>query len=101
VSIEGVRYMDGGVRSATNADLAEGIDRVLILAPTTDPGSDQQAITLGLNARVEIIAPDESSLAAFGVNPLDPAVRAPSARAGYDQGVATIDLARAVWSTSS
>src|SRR6266699_1191650 len=31
VTIAGRRYMDGGVRSATNADLARGYDRVLIL----------------------------------------------------------------------
>lgn len=98
VSIEDTRYMDGGVRSATNADLAEGCDRVLILAPTTDPASDQHAISLAAHARVEIVAPDENSLAAFGPNVLDPSVRAPAARAGYDQGVATADLARRVWS---
>src|SRR6266849_6351118 len=33
VTIARRRYMDGGVRSATNADLARGSDRVLILNP--------------------------------------------------------------------
>jgi NTE family protein len=33
VTIAGHRYMDGGVRSATNADLAHGSDRILILNP--------------------------------------------------------------------
>jgi NTE family protein len=33
VAIGGSRYVDGGVRSRTNADLAAGHDRVVILAP--------------------------------------------------------------------
>jgi NTE family protein len=33
VTIAGRRYMDGGMRSTTNADLAKGYDRVLILNP--------------------------------------------------------------------
>jgi len=33
VTIAGRRYMDGGIRSATNADLARGYDRILILNP--------------------------------------------------------------------
>ena len=35
---------------------------------------------------VLVLAPDDESLAAMGLNPLDPAVRAPVARAGYAQG---------------
>jgi predicted acylesterase/phospholipase RssA len=33
VTIAERRYMDGGVRSTTNADLARGSDRILILNP--------------------------------------------------------------------
>ena len=33
VTIAGRRYMDGGIRSATNADLARGYDSILILNP--------------------------------------------------------------------
>jgi len=33
VPVNGSRYMDGGVRSRTNADLAAGYDRVYVLAP--------------------------------------------------------------------
>jgi NTE family protein len=33
VTIEGRRYMDGGVRSADNADLAEGFARVVVISP--------------------------------------------------------------------
>ena len=33
VTIDGRRYVDGGMRSAANADLAQGYDRVVVLAP--------------------------------------------------------------------
>ncbi|MGZ4569220.1 MAG: patatin-like phospholipase family protein, partial [Blastococcus sp.] len=33
VSIDGRRYVDGGMRSAANADLAQGYDRLVVLAP--------------------------------------------------------------------
>lgn len=93
VTIGGRRYMDGGVRSATNADLAGGHDLVVIVAPT-----GAQAAFLGLDkeveelrsagSRVELIVPDEASQEAFGTNLLDPASRAPAARAGAAQGAA-------------
>ena len=35
VTINGRRYMDGGMRSTTNADLAEGYERVLVVPVTT------------------------------------------------------------------
>lgn len=35
ISVGPRRYVDGGVRSATNADLAEGCERIVILAPVT------------------------------------------------------------------
>ena len=37
-------------------------------------------------AAVQVLTPDDESLAAMGLNPLDPAVRAPVARAGHRQG---------------
>ena len=37
VTIGSRRFMDGGVRSPTNADLAAGIDAVVVLAPLTGP----------------------------------------------------------------
>ena len=34
VTIDGIRYIDGGVRSGSNADLAAGCDRVLVITPS-------------------------------------------------------------------
>jgi NTE family protein len=86
VTIGGRRYVDGGVFSLANADLAAGSDRVLVVAPMADPQLDDQLELLGGAGRAELVTPDRPSLAAFGADPLDPAVRAPCAQAGIRQG---------------
>ncbi|MGI8448951.1 MAG: patatin-like phospholipase family protein [Streptosporangiaceae bacterium] len=89
VTIGPGRYIDGGTRSAVNADLAAGYQRVLILAPMADLSLDGQvaALTQGAgDGSVQVLAPDDDSLAAMGINPLDPGIRAPVAQAGYAQG---------------
>lgn len=93
VTIDGVRYVDGGVRSSANADLASGYDRILILAPMPEllPGFE------AVGGKVEVIEPDEASVAAAGADPLDPAVRGVSAEAGYAQGAALADRVAALW----
>ncbi|WP_230671210.1 patatin-like phospholipase family protein [Rathayibacter sp. Leaf248] len=92
VTIDGVRYMDGGVRSGSNADLAAGADWVLVVTPLpgigapgvgTVPTAELDALA---SSRVEVVYADEASIRAFGPNSLDPAVRAASAEAGRAQG---------------
>ena len=100
VTIGPARYIDGGARSVVNADLADGYQRVLILAPMADPSLDEQVAGLvgaGEEAEVLVITPDDESTAAFGLNPLDPAVRAPAARAGYAQGQRAAAAAARLW----
>lgn len=100
VTIGPARYIDGGARSVVNADLAAGYQRVLILAPMADPSLDEQVAGLvgaGEEAEVLVITPDDESTAAFGLNPLDPAVRAPAARAGYAQGQRAAAAAARLW----
>lgn len=111
--IGGVRYINGGVRSPDNADLAAGYARVLVLSPFSErkgplpegqfeglrrfPGADLAAQVEALRAagsRVEVITPDVDSRAAMGTNQMDPATRIPSARAGYAQGKRTFDPGR-------
>jgi len=103
ITIDGRRYMDGGVRSVANVDLATGYERVVVIAPTTAglrradrPAA--QARALGKGVRSVIVSPDRASRAAIGRNVLDPARRAPSARAGRAQGVGEVERVRAVWS---
>jgi NTE family protein len=101
VTIEGRRYMDGGVRSGSNADLAAGYDRVVVLAPllrAIGPGVGAQVATLRKNgSRAEVVSPDAAALKAFGRNVLDPAKRADAARAGRAQSASAIDRVRSVW----
>ena len=104
VSIDGRRYVDGGVRSNDNADLAAGATRVLVVAPMgTTPLipalpllTEAVAGLRAAGAEVAIIEPDEESVAAIGTSPLDPSTRTPAAEAGRAQGRAlTIEWSRA------
>jgi NTE family protein len=101
VPIEGALYMDGGVRSIANADLAVGADRVLVLVPAADlpgVGSVPEAEIAALApAEVLVAYADENSLAAFGANALDPAIRPAAAMAGREQGRALAPQVAAFW----
>jgi NTE family protein len=110
-SINGTRYINGGVRSGENADLAAGYANVVVLSPfggrnRTPPerGADPAGQFEGLRrfpgadlasqvealrqqgSHVEVITPDAGSQAAMGTNQTDPATRIPAARAGFAQG---------------
>lgn len=110
-TIGGHRYIDGGVRSGTNADIAKGYERVLILRAETldvsalDPQhttpfmafEDELAELKRDGSRVMVITPDEASVAARGPNPLDSSRRAVSARAGRGQGRLLAESVRRFW----
>ena len=85
-TIGGTRYVDGGIWSLTNSDLAIGCDRVVVLAPIPDPAMHAELSGLGAGVVSVVITPDTPSLEAFGSDVLDPASREPSARAGRAQG---------------
>jgi NTE family protein len=112
-SINGTQYIDGGVRSTDNADLASGYANVVILSPLggrsqapQDRGADTAGQFEGLRrppewgtdlasqvkglrtqgSHVEVITPDAGSRAAMDTNLMDPAARIPAARAGFAQG---------------
>jgi NTE family protein len=100
VTIDGRRYVDGGMRSAANADLAEGCDRVVVLAPIPrgiGPLASVDAQVTGMVARVAVVSPDEASRRAIGRNVLDPAARAGSARAGRDQAAGVAAEVAEAW----
>lgn len=101
VTIDGRRYVDGGIRSTTNADLAEGHDRVVVLSPipaAQTPALDRElAVLRGAGALVEVVSADEVALEAMGDNPLDPAARPAAVEAGREQGSAAAGGVGAVW----
>src|SRR5580700_2469659 len=106
-SINGTRYIDGGVRSPDNADLASGYAHVVVLSPLggrsgtpaegqfeglrrppewgVDLASQVEALRKQ-GSRVEVITPDAGSRTAMGTDQMDPATRSPAARAGFAQG---------------
>jgi NTE family protein len=107
IDIKGTRYINGGVRSAENADLASGFPNVVVLSPfggrsgtlpegqfeglrrPPEWGMDLESQVEALRqqgSRVEVITPDADSQAAMSTNQMDPATRIPSARAGFVQG---------------
>jgi NTE family protein len=102
VTINGRRWIDGGVRGPVNADLAAGCDRIVVIAPivagfgaVTRPAA--QIAQLGRAAEIVMISPDAASKAAIGRNVLDPARRAPAARAGRTQAAQEAERVGAVW----
>jgi len=103
VTINGRRWMDGGMRSPANADLAAGYDRVVVVAPITRglrpmPSVSEQVAELSRSCQaIALVAPDATAVAAFGRNLLDPRRRAPSARAGYAQAAAVRADVADVW----
>ncbi|MFB7447110.1 patatin-like phospholipase family protein [Streptomyces sp. NPDC056194] len=94
VTIDGRRYVDGGVRAGENADYAAGSSRVLVIAPlegvellpSEKPLAEAVEELRAAGAEVVVVGPDEASLAAIGANPLDPSTRRPAAEAGRAQG---------------
>ncbi|MET7670743.1 patatin-like phospholipase family protein [Micromonospora luteifusca] len=103
VTVGARRYVDGGMRSSVNADLAAGVQRVLVIAPTSaafGPMPRLSAQVAGLRAagsRVAVVTPDAAARTAIGRNVLDPARRAGAARAGRAQATAVVDEVAALW----
>jgi NTE family protein len=88
------------MRSAANADLAQGYDRIVVLAPIPrgiGPLASVDAQVTGLVARVAVVSPDRHSKAAIGRNVLDPAARAPSAEAGRAQAATVVAHVSEAW----
>ncbi len=102
-TINGRRYIDGGTRSGTNADLATGCNRVVVLAPldiALRPSlkAANQVASLGPDVRSIVVTADEPARKAMGRQMLDPAFRATSANAGRAQAARVAIAVAAVWS---
>jgi NTE family protein len=103
VSIDGEKWIDGGMRSAVNADLAAGRARVVILAPITagfgavSPVDKQAAALRAAGSAVVVVSPDREAKSRMGRNSLDPARRAAAADAGYRQAALELERVAAIW----
>ncbi len=101
------RYVDGGLCSPSNADLAVDVDEVVVLAPLAGVGLTRPRSPLALldwgyrvaaartvnreaetlradGAEVRVFAPDAEALAVLGRNMMNGAVRCAALRIGHD-----------------
>jgi NTE family protein len=103
VAVNGRHYVDGGMRSTANVDLAQGADVVVVLAPLPQAFSKATSIKAQLArtgaSRWLVVTPDQQALADIGRNVLDPARRADAARTGRRQAADLVEVARGVWPT--
>ncbi len=85
------RYMDGGVGSSVNLDIADDCAVAVVLVPADESGPapfgpGPAAEVAAFTGSAMAVFADDDSLAAFGSNPLDPRCRVASAVAGRSQG---------------
>lgn len=113
VTINGRRYIDGGFRSGTNADLASGHDRVLIISllgavggggaqgaritPFGQLDSEVAALTES-GSVVEVIEADQTAAQRMGINLMDPAAISAAVGEGIRQGESAANRLREFWS---
>lgn len=105
VRLHGRPYMDGGARSASNADLAAGHEVVVVIS-VQPPGAppwmakrlDEEVESLKAgDAVVVVITPDDEAGAAFGGGLMDLERDALVARAGLVQGLSQAPILKEIW----
>jgi NTE family protein len=111
VRINGRRFIDGGVRSFNNADVAKGHERVIVLSPFGWNNEGMSALVRQWNEReiallerersaVELVLPDAATQAVIGTQLLD-ATKAPeSVKTGYAQGETIAGRMKEFWEGS-
>jgi NTE family protein len=105
ITIDGRRFMDGGMRSATNADLAKGYDVVVVVSisspavpePLRRPLERELLALRASGSRVAVVSPDAESFVTFGPNLMDFGRRPAAAASGMRQGKAGFDTLRDTW----
>lgn len=113
ITINGRKYIDGGMKSATNAELAAGHERVIIVSVTGGmeraaafPAlaerakkrmDDELGAITSKGGQVEMILPDDESRAAMGTNLMDFKRRGEIADSGVRQGRLEAARLREFW----
>jgi NTE family protein len=114
VTINGCRYMDGGIGSATNAEMAAGYDKVLVVSLTGSArlrgGAIAEAaqrrfaaeldVVRATGAEVAVISPSDDFAQTVGTNVMDVALRFPAAEIGLRQGAGEAARIREFWATT-
>ena len=101
VTIGARRYIDGGMRSGTNADLAGRCRRVVVLVPFQPDPLFQERLDAELaqvgRDHAFVAWADAEAEAAFGQRNLDPSRRPAAARAGLNQAPALVEALKEFW----
>ncbi|MGH9047932.1 MAG: patatin-like phospholipase family protein [Acidimicrobiales bacterium] len=113
ITIKGRRYMDGGMRSGANADLAVGHDVVLIVTlmtaervPPGDPrlarvvqtAAEEHKVLEDSGSRIEVVGPDAGAAKVMGMNLMDASIAPAAALEGVRQGEEIAERLGAFWS---
>lgn len=106
VRIQDRLWMDGGMRSGTNVDIAAGHDKVLVVAvipmAIAEPRmlarvNAEAAAVVKAGGKYDVISPDAEAMEAFGPNVMDGARRIPMIEQGMRQGKALAAKTKAFW----
>ena len=95
IVVSGRRYIDGGLASQANADVASGHEEVWIVSPLAAPSLDQQVSDLRASGSiVHLIRPSTAADVAIGpgISIMDLRNRPAAARAGFEDGRAQAAL---------
>ncbi|MFD9125342.1 patatin-like phospholipase family protein [Kitasatospora sp. NPDC059571] len=104
ITVDGRRYMDGSLRSATNAALAARARTLVVIDPQAHLFPDEllhQELAIAAADTVVTVEPDPASLRAFGPDLNDRTAWEPAYRAGLRQAADATEQLRLVWRTGS
>jgi len=112
VTIGDARYIDGGMRSVANLDLAAGHEKVLLITlmsgdrPAINERmaeafkrraeAERKAVT-DAGGTIEVIAPDADAAKTMGINLMDASLAGAAAEAGFKQGTSIASAISAFW----
>jgi NTE family protein len=108
ITFQGRRYMDGGMRTATNADVAKGYGLVVVFAlavaipeflarPMQKRLEGELEVLRQSGSQVELILPDADCKRVFGLNLMDARRRPAAAKMGLQQGRRDAERLRGRW----
>ncbi|AYF74438.1 patatin-like phospholipase family protein [Nocardia yunnanensis] len=97
IPVDGDHYIDGGMRSPINADLAAGAERMLIIEPLAHlfPHSPTDRDLGG--AATRFIVPDAASIEIFGLDLFNAIALVPAHEAGLRQGTEAAASLKDFW----
>ncbi|WP_030245729.1 patatin-like phospholipase family protein [Streptomyces sp. NRRL S-350] len=104
ITINGRRYMDGSLRSATNAGLAAGARTLVVVDPQAHLFPREllhRELAVAGATTVVTIEPDPTSIRAIGPNLNDRTAWQPAYQAGLGQAAAAAEQLRLAWRTGS